>query len=405
MNISFFIAKRFLESGKKIKFFNSVSYITISGIAIGVTVVIIALTVLDGFENVVAEKIADFNSHIKVIGFGNRNLSDPEEVVRLIKTKFPHDIISIEPFASKLAIIKSKRTSDGITLTGIDSSFAQTSFQKFQIDGNISMTNQSEIIIGKYLAQKHFLKVGDKISIFCLNGNQLPTVDNPPSVEQFRVSGIFETGISEYDDGNAFIQLAKAQQVFGMNNEVSGFNINVSDLKKVNILSDKLQDFLGYPFFVRTIYQIHQNIFTWIDLQKKPIPIVLGLIIIVAVFNIVGTMLMIVLERINNIGILRSLGMNRTTILKSFLLYSANLIGKGLFWGVVISLLLSILQKEFNVISLPEKIYFVTSVPIFIDWRNYLIVILITLLVSFISALIPAYIASKIKPLSAIRFD
>jgi lipoprotein-releasing system permease protein len=405
MNISLYLAKKFLQSGRKEKYFNSVSLITISGIAIGVTVVLLALAILDGFENVVSEKIAEFNSHIKVVGFGNRSLPNPEFVIEQLKKNFKEKIKTVEPFSSKLAILKSKHNTDGINLTGITTSFAVSSFSKFIIEGNYNLTNQQNILIGKYLAQRLLIKCGDKITAFCLHRNQIPSHDNPPAIEQFIVVGIYETGISEYDDGNAFINLQKAKNVFGMEKEVSGFNIDVRDINQTIKVAEELQDYLGYPFFVRTINQIHQNIFTWIELQKKPIPIVLGLIIIVAVFNIIGTMLMIVLERMNHIGVLKSFGTKRKTILWSFIYQSSYIIFWGLFIGIVISIILSVLQKEFNIISLPEKIYFVTSVPISIDLKNYLIVSFITVVVSLASSFIPALIASKIKPLSAIRFD
>ena len=137
----------------------------------------------------------------------------------------------------------------------------------------------------------------DEITVFGLRNDQAPSMDNPPSIVQFRVAGIYESGLSEYDDLNAFINISTAQNMFGMGSLISGYNIKVKDIGKLKTLSDELQDFLGYPYYVRTIFQVHQNIFTWLDLQKKPIPIVLGLIIFVAVFNIVGTLLMLVLER------------------------------------------------------------------------------------------------------------
>jgi len=170
-------------------------------------------------------------------------------------------------------------------------------------------------------------------------------------------------------------------------------------------LAEQLQGFLGYPYYVRTIFQIHQNIFTWLELQKKPIPIVLGLIIFVAVFNIVGTLLMIVLERTNAIGILRSLGANRKLIIKVFLYHAVFITGIGIIVGNLLAFVLSILQEKFDIISLPSKVYFVSKVPIAINDYNYLLVTAITIIVSLTASLLPAIIATRIKPISAIRFD
>jgi len=406
MSLPFFFTKKYLRSKKDSRFLSVISYITITGIALGVAVVIIALTILDGFDKVITEKIIKFNSHIKVISFGNRNLPSFSETVPQIETVFK-DITSIQPFASKLAIIKSKKMTEGITLLGVQS--GNSELNNFMQSGNFDLT-QSEnelqkIILGKTLAEKLFVKVGDVVTIFCLRKDQIPTADNPPGIEQFTVSGIYESGMSEYDDLNAFINLNVAQDIFGMGDHISGYNIKLKDLTNVNVVADRLQDLLGYPYYVRTVFQLHQNIFTWIELQKKPIPIILGLIIFVAVFNIVGTLLMIVLERTNAIGILRSLGANRKLIIKTFLYHSAFLTAIGVMVGIVLAFVLSILQQDFDIISLPGKVYFITKVPISIELNNYLLVTAVTVVISLAASFLPAFIASRIKPISAIRFE
>ena len=262
-----------------------------------------------------------------------------------------------------------------------------------------------KMILGKTLSEKLFVKVGDIVTIFSLKNDQVPSPENPPAIEQFYVTGIYESGMSEYDDLNAFINFTTAQELFGMGNLISGYNIKVKDISKVKLFSEQLQDFLGYPYYVRTIFQVHQNIFTWLELQKEPIPIILGLIIFVAVFNIVGTLLMIVLERTNAVGILRSLGANRKLIMKTFLYHAMFLTLLGVLVGNILALVLSLLQQQFDIISLPDKIYFVTRVPISIEFKNYLMVTAITVAVSFFASMLPALIASRIKPIAAIRFE
>ena len=407
MSLPFFFTKKYLRSKKDSRFLSVISSITIIGISLGVAVVIIALTILDGFDKVVTEKIIRFNSHIKIVSFGNRNLPPFSETAPLIRKEFNQDITIIEPFTSKLAIIKSKKITEGITLLGVqsDNSELNNFLQSGNFDLSLSENELQKIILGKTLAEKLFVKVGDIITIFCLRKDQIPTLDNPPGIEQFIVSGIYESGMSEYDDLNAFINLKVAQNIFGMGDQISGYNIKLKNLANVNVVADRLQDFLGYPYYVRTIFQLHQNIFTWIELQKKPIPIILGLIIFVAVFNIVGTLLMIVLERTSAIGILRSLGANRKLIIKTFLYHSVFLTAIGVTVGIVFAFVLSFLQQNFYIISLPGKIYFVTKVPISIELNNYLLVTVVTVVISIAASLLPAFIASRIKPISAIRFE
>ncbi len=407
MSLPLFLTSRYLKTRKDSRFLSVISLITIIGIAIGVAVVIIALTVLDGFENVVTEKITSFNSHIKVTGFGNRNLPSQSEVILGLQKEFHDSLTSIQPFVSKLSIIKSKKMTEGITLTGIEAGNS-SDLNGFIQTGSFNLQNDSglpEIILGKTLSEKLLIKVGDTVTIFSLKNDKSPSLENPPAIEQFYVSGIYESGMSEYDDLNAFVNFSTAQKMFGMGDQISGYNIRVKNLSRVGSLAEKLQDFLGYPYYVRTIFQVNQNIFTWIDLQKEPIPIVLGLIIFVAVFNIVGTLLMIVLERTNSVGILRSLGANRKLIMKTFLLHAMYLIIIGVLVGNLLALILTLLQQKFDIISLPDKIYFVTHVPISIELKNYLLVTTVTITVSLVASMLPAVIASKIKPISAIRFE
>jgi lipoprotein-releasing system permease protein len=406
MSLPLFFTNKYIRSKKDSRFLSVISIITILGIAIGVTVVIISLTVLDGYQQVVSEKIIGFGSHIKIISFGNRNLPAPAETILKLNTKFSDNIKNIEPFATKLAIIKSKRLTEGVTLTGITES--NKDLQKFIIAGksDLSKTNDiQKIILGKSIAEKLFIKIGDIVTIFCLRNDLAPSINNPPSIEQFSVAGIFESGMNEYDDQNAFINLEIAQNLFGMGQSISGYNVKVKNISSVNLSANQIQDYLGYPYFVRTIFQIHQNIFTWLDLQKKPIPIVLGLIIFVAVFNIVGTLLMVVLERTKAIGIFRSLGANRKLIMKTFLYHSTFISIAGIIIGVILSLMLSYLQLKFDIISIPGKIYFVSKVPMSIELKNYIFVSAATFIISFTASLLPAWIASKIKPITAIRFD
>jgi len=409
MPLIFYLTSRFIRSKKESKLASSISLITIMGIALGIAVVIIALTILDGFEKTVQEKIVNLNSHIKITAFGNRNLPNPEFVTPKLILKYGNYISNIEPFNSKLAIIKSQTRTEGINLIGLHDKTISKNLGKYFLQGekdsiNIDSENH-RIVLGKKLAQKLMIDVGSTVTIFTLVRNQIPSLENPPSIQQFIVSSIFESGMSEYDDLNAYINFLVADSLFGMNKEISGYNIRLKNNSEIEEISDELQDYLGYPYYVRSIYKVHQNIFTWLELQKEPIPIILGLIIIVAVFNIIGTLLMVVLEKTSAVGILRSMGLNRRKVLSIFVLHGVYLSIIGMIIGNILAFILSIIQSEFGLISLPDAVYFVTKVPISIELKNYAMVSGITFIVSIFAAILPALVASKIKPISAIRFD
>ncbi len=406
MSFPIFIVNKYVRSQNFSFFLSFVSVITITGIALGVMVVTLALSILDGFDSIISEKIVDFNSHIIVSSYGDRNLLDNSEIIDKIVAS-DKSVLSASKFIAKNSIIKSKSLSDGILLFGIDPTNNNLGIKKTILKGRYfdNQKNANQILLGRKLADKLHVTVGNKITLFTLLNNKLPSYNNPPTISQFIVTGIYESGMPEYDDLKAYIPIAKAKTIFNMNSEISGYNIRLSNLADIEAISENLKDILRYPYYVRTIFQQHQNIFTWIDLQKKPIPIVLGLIVLVAVFNIVGTILMNILERTTQIGILKSMGATRRQIQKIFLLQGVFLGVIGIGIGTLLAYLLSILQLNFNIIELPESVYFLNSAPIEINLFNYVAVATIALLLTILSSIIPSVIASKIEPIKAIRFD
>ncbi len=407
MPVSIFIAKKYISNKQSSKFLSLVSIISVLGIAIGTAVLIISLTILNGFEEIVAQKIINFNSHIKITAFGNRNLPDSDVIESEIIQKIGNDFHSSSKFISKLGIIKSRTVSEGVTILGIDTATDNTNIKEYIVDGNYELDSDKikQIILGKKLSEKINAAVNDRITIFSLRKDELPDADNPPAIEQFIITGIFESGMAEYDDLNVYLSLNNAKELFETQNSISGYNIRLNNVNSIDSTANALQDLLGYPYYVRTIFQVHQNIFTWLDLQKEPIPIILGLIIVVAIFNIVGTMLMIVLERTSSIGVLKAIGFTKKKILQIFFVQGIFLGVLGIAIGCILAFVLSYLQLQFDLITLPGSIYFISTVPISIDLENYLIVAGIGLALSLLASLIPSYIASRMNIISSIRFN
>jgi len=408
MSFPFFIVNKYIRSNKFSFFLSFISVIAILGIAIGVTVVIIALSVLDGFDSVISKKIVDFNSHILISGYGDKDLIENETIENKIKNILSDDKSTISKYISKNSIIKSKSRSEAILVYGIDPNSTNLGIEDMVVDGSFDLENSDGlpgIAIGKKLAEKLLINLNDRITIFSLKNNKLPTYMNQPAITQLKVTGIFESGMPEYDDLKAYISLAKAKSLMGMKTKFSGYNIRLSDVEQLDSITEQLRDNLRYPYYIRTIFQQHQNIFTWIDLQKKPIPIVLGLIILVAIFNIVGTILMNIVERTSQIGILKSLGASKNQILKIFLIQGIYLGIVGIILGNLLAFGLSELQLNFNIIELPETVYFLSTAPMEISGMNYLIVSLAAFILTIFSSVIPSIVASNLKPISAIRFD
>ncbi len=407
MSFSFYISKRYVFSKKDSKFISFISTISITGIALGVATLIIALSILNGFEKTITNKVIDFDSHIQISSF-SQTLPDYHYALPILKNKLQPYVSSINPFVSELAIISSKTIKDGVSIKGIRPEDHWKGVKEDIINGNFNLyddQNLPSIIIGQKLANKLMVKVGDKVTVFALNKNQIPSPQNPPNIQRFVITGIFESGMAAFDDLVAYTDIKSAQKLFNIGNEISGYDIRVNDISKIDSLTNYLSDHLSYPYAVRSIYQIHRNIFTWISLQKKPIPIILGLIIIVAVFNIIGTLLMIVLEKTNAIGILKSLGANKRQIISIFVYQGIYLAITGIIIGNVIAFVLTYLQFKYKIISIPSSVYFMSNVPILISYHNFIGVSIITFLLCIAASFVPSYIASKVQPVSTLRFS
>lgn len=406
MALSFFISRKFLKSRKDSGFLNIISVISILGITIGVATLIIALSVLRGFEKTIQEKITDFDSHIKITAFSG-TVQNYDPITEKIEYLLGQYQTNLTPFASKLAIISSRKRQDGINVIGIP---AQSKIERLEqniISGNFDIGDEDShnLVIGKALANKLMLKVGDKVALFALKEDKIPSPQNLPNIERFTISGIFESGMAEYDDMYAYTNLADAQNLFSIGQSINGYDIQISDISKVDSLTSLLRKNLTYPLFARSIFETHRNIFTWIELQQKPIPIILGLIIIVAVFNIIGTLLILVLEKTNAIGILKSLGSNRKLILKIFLTQGLFIGFTGILFGNILALVLMQIQIQFDVITVPSSVYFVTKVPFDLSPFIFLLVSTIAFILSLLAALVPSLIASKIDPIKSLRFN
>jgi lipoprotein-releasing system permease protein len=407
MSFSYFITKKYTLSKKESGFINLISVIAVIGISLGVATLIIALSVLNGFEKTLTEKIIDFDSHIRINSYRSV-LPDYNRSVAGLKSMLPEGTL-INAFAQNIAVISSRKVQEGVSIKGIEADNNTIQLRRNIKEGRFDLQENEDgsknIIIGRKLATKLRIGLGDRVTVFALAHNQLPSADNLPNIRKFTVSGIFESGMAEYDDLNAYVELNEARELFNLGENVTGYDIKVKDITKIDSLTSYLNNELRYPFYARSIYQTHRNIFTWVDLQKKPIPIILGLIIVVAVFNIIGTLLMIVLEKTSAIGILKSLGAKRSQVIKVFVYQGMFLAVTGILAGDLLALILTYLQYHYKIISIPSSVYFMSSVPILIKPENFVLISVVTFVLCILAALVPSFIASKIKPVSTLRFN
>ena len=404
MNFAFFVSRRYILSNKDSRLLNLISVISIVGISLGVATLIIALSVLNGFEKTLTQKITDFDSHIKILSY-KESLPKADEYLLKLKNKLNDQIDYISPSISKLAIISTKNRKEGINIKGIVEAKEIDKIKSNMIEGELNLDKENSLVIGKTLATKLLIKVGDKVTLFALKNDKIPSMDDLPNIQNFFVDGIFESGMAEYDNMIGYTGLSTAQNLFSMPGEINGIDIKLNSVNKIDSIAQVIRKELRYPYYARTIYEIYRNIFSWIELQKKPIPIVLGLIIIVAVFNIISALLMLVLEKTNAVGILKSLGAKGSSIIKIFFYQGIYLSAIGIIAGNILAWFLMFLQLELDIIKVPSSVYFVTRVPIELSLNVFLLVSIVTFILALLAAVIPSYFASRINPISALRFD
>ena len=401
------IARRYLAPTRRNRFVSFITAISVLGVMFGVAALLISLSILDGFDQTLRSNMVAFLGHIEVSSFGGRPIRGYQEVMRTLPRRVP-EVEAVSPFVSREAIIRSRAGLEGVVLKGVIPNVDVSSIRTRMIAGTFAFPTADtsalpRIILGERLAGKLRVGLGDTVVIFGPNG--IPGPDNPPSIEQFVLSGIYRTGMAEYDDIYTYTSLDRAQKLFDYpSDQISGYDILVHDINTAESTARKLDTALGFPHYPQTVFDIFQSIFAWLDLQREPIPIVLGLIIIVAVFNVASTLLMVVLEKTESIGVLSTLGARPAGIMSIFVGQGVLIGGVGTLLGVLLSLGFTLVQMHFKPLRLDADIYFIDAVPVSLTLWHYLLVSSISLVLCALFTVVPALLAALVRPVKALRF-
>ena len=378
------------------------------GIALGTAALIVTLSILAGFEKTLTDNVVGFTSDVEITSVGNAPLPDYPGTSRYLMRRVP-EIKALSPFVERQAILRTQHGVAGVVLRGVLPEDTEMIARKRIIQGHdLSTTTDSiePILISKGLAKELHTDTGKNIAAIRFNEKMRSREDILANLHRFKVVGIFSTGMSQYDDMLAYTTLSAAQTFNNLSpTQVTGYDVRTASLDDAIPVASKINKVLFYPYFARSVFEVYRTIFAWIDLQKRPIPIILGLIILVAAFNIVSTLLLIVIEKTRSIGILRALGAREGGIMKVFITEGMTIAIAGTIFGDVLGFVLCSAEAHFHFFKLRSDIYFMSSVPISIDWRHYAIVSLIALALALCATLIPARIASRMQPLDALRFS
>lgn len=397
----FFIAQRYLKS-KSGKFFSASATTAIAGIFVGVTAIIIVLSVMNGFHQELKERILGLTPHIIVTKYSYDEIENYDSIIPILKN-YP-GVVSVAPFIYTKTIIRKEQVSDGIVVRGImeNSGTEITDLKKTIVQGSFDLTDNG-IILGLDLARSIGAQVGDDIYIVAPFGGEPTPLSVLPKLTKYNVKGIFDAGMYDYNSSFAYVGLKNLQDFLGMRNTVSGFEIKVKDIHKASDIAKGIRFKLGYPFRALDWMSMNRNIFTALRLEKIVTFIVLVLIVLVAAFGIIGILVMMVMRKTKEIGILTAMGTKKKSIIRIFILtgFMIGVIGTilGTFFGSVSSLLLD----KYRIINLPGDVYFIKNLPVQVELNDILLVVSVTLIVSLLATIYPAYKAASLTPVEAIR--
>ena len=391
MNLYLQFVLRYLYPKSGNSFSSNASILAIIGLSIGLFSLILTMSIIKGFENVLENKLSSIDGLIRVQNILGKPINEKDNLDSILySTDIP---IKVSPYIRGTAMIRLGKYTEGIIIEGVSKLPDRSYFdiEQTSIDDN-------KIIIGKSLSDDLGIDIGDKVIINPLINS--PDKFNMQKFNLIEVSGIFKSGMQEYDKTIAYVSIDKAKEIFEMKSQVSGYVINSKE--PLYEIIERLNNYIRYPYYLESWKERHRIIFDWINIQRLPIIIIFGLISLVAITNIMATISMIIREKNSQIGILMAQGMKPNDIRKIFFYYGGTIGLAGCFFGSVAAYLFIIVQNRFKVISLPEDIYFMDYVPAVFDYSIFTFVLISTILISVISTVFPTKNIIKMRPSQAL---
>jgi lipoprotein-releasing system permease protein len=414
MNLPYFIAHRLIKGRREgTSFSRPINVIAIVGIAMGLAVMILAVAILTGFKKQIREKVVGFGSHIQIMNFDSNisfetaPISDTQKFIPRIKQI--RGIEHVQVFATKAGIIRTDEDIQGVVLKGIGSDFDWSYFKSNMVDGSVFTVTDTgrtdKVIISKKISDMLRLKTGDSFAMLF--------IQDPPRMRKFTISGIYETSLEEFDKMYVYCDIGHIKRLNGWKeDQVSGFEVFIKDFDKLDEMTSEVRDAIGYKiteedtkFKVTNIRIRYPQIFDWLNFQDINVIIIILLMLIVAGFNMISGLLILILEKTNMIGVLKSLGAEDITIRRVFLYQAAYLIGKGLFWGNLIGIGLAYIQLKTGLITLDPTSYYIKTVPVNLELTHILLLNAGTMAAIIIMLLVPSQLITRISPVKAIKYD
>jgi lipoprotein-releasing system permease protein len=406
MSYEYFVAKRYLTAKRKQAFISVITFISILGITIGVMALVIAIALITGFQSDVQDKILGSTSHILIRDYSEGGLEDYEQLISRVRSV--DGVINASPVVLDYGLLTGVLKSQGAMLRGVDFAREMESSPWLQ---DLSMgslpdpeAKRDGILLGRDLSFSIGASIGDKVTLLT-SSSRLSPMGPLPRMRQFVVTGIFHTGLYDFDSVTALVSLKAAQKAFNLKNNINLIQIRISNISRAAETADEIKELLPPQAYAITWMELNKALFSALKLEKQLMFLTITLIVLVAALNIIATLILMVMEKTRDIGILKAMGTTSRSIRKIFFLQGAMIGIIGTAVGTALGLLWCWLANTFELIKVPQEIYVIAFVPFRIKPLDLLMIIGITLLISLLSTLFPSHRASKVDPVEALKYE
>ena len=408
MSFETFVGRRYLRAKQKQAFISLITILSIAGVALGVMALIVVIAVMTGFEADLKTRILGGQPQVMIMRHGGAFTKYREILQEVEKTP---GVEAATPFIYAQIMLKSKNGAAGAVLRGIDPDSAGRVMKTLQdlslpssTEAKLSQSSSPGIVLGRELAKNLAVVEGDAIYVISPRGMISP-IGHVPTMRQFKVTGFFESGMYEYDQTFAYINIRDAQKIMRLGDSVTGLDIRVTDLDDARNIAQKITAKLGFPYWARDWMQMNRNLFKALKLERRVMFIILTLIILVAAFNIASSLIMMVMGKTRDIAILKAMGATERSVKKIFVLNGMVIGALGTLIGLGLGLVICTVLKHYNIHELAGDIYyFTTKLPVKLEFFDVASIIAAALLICFFATLYPARQAAKLNPVEAIRY-